>query len=46
MYRCHVLPMFAVSVRAEDIHPSLWFASQLAHGLGRVVVTGNLVLPA
>jgi cell division inhibitor SulA len=38
--------MSALSVRAEDIHPSLWFASQLAHGLGRIVDTGYPALSA
>lgn len=40
------LPMLAVSVRAEEIHPSLWRASQLARGRTRVVETGYPALSA
>ncbi|MBN3762334.1 translesion DNA synthesis-associated protein ImuA [Burkholderia sp. Ac-20365] len=36
--------MNASSVCPEDIHPSIWRASQLAHGRGRVVETGYPVL--
>src|ERR1700751_1297436 len=35
---CHA--MSALIACPEDIHPSLWRASQLAHGRGRVVDTG------
>jgi protein ImuA len=38
--------MSAVPIRAEDIHPSLWRASQLARGRGRVVETGYPALSA
>ncbi|MGG1946783.1 translesion DNA synthesis-associated protein ImuA [Trinickia sp. NRRL B-1857] len=38
--------MLAASVRAEDLHPSLWRASQLAHGRTRVVETGYPALSA
>jgi len=38
--------MSPVAVRAEEIHPSLWRASQLAQGRGRVVDTGYPTLSA
>ena len=38
--------MSVASVRAEEIHPSLWRASQLARGRGRTVETGYAVLSA
>jgi protein ImuA len=38
--------MSAAAIHAEDIHPSLWRASQLARGLGRTVDTGYPVLSA
>ncbi|CAM2192086.1 protein ImuA [Paraburkholderia kururiensis] len=38
--------MSVASVRPEEIHPSLWRASQLARGRGRVVDTGYPVLSA
>lgn len=38
--------MLASSVRAEDIHPSLWRASQLARSRARVVETGYPALSA
>lgn len=38
--------MSAVPIRAEDIHPSLWRASQLARGRGHVVETGYPALSA
>ncbi|QCP48288.1 translesion DNA synthesis-associated protein ImuA [Trinickia violacea] len=38
--------MVAVPVRAEEIHPSLWRASQLARGRGRIVETGYPALSA
>jgi cell division inhibitor SulA len=39
-YTGFYVAMLAASVRAEDIHPSLWRASQLARGRARVVETG------
>ncbi len=36
--------MSATAIHAEEIHPSLWQASQLAHGRGRTVDTGYPVL--
>ncbi|QCP48317.1 translesion DNA synthesis-associated protein ImuA [Trinickia violacea] len=38
--------MAAVPVHAEEIHPSLWRASQLARGRGRTVETGYAALSA
>jgi protein ImuA len=38
--------MSSATVAAEEIHPSLWRASQLAHGRGRVVETGYPALSA
>ena len=38
--------MPTASLRVEEIHPSLWRASQLAHGHGRVVETGYPALSA
>ncbi|CAM2195926.1 protein ImuA [Paraburkholderia kururiensis] len=38
--------MSVASVRPEEIHPSLWRASQLARGRGRVVDTGYPALSA
>ena len=38
--------MSAPSVRAEEIHPSLWRASQLARSRGRVIDTGYPALSA
>ncbi|MGN8112431.1 translesion DNA synthesis-associated protein ImuA [Paraburkholderia sp. 22098] len=38
--------MTTVTPSPESIHPSLWLASQLAHGRGRVVETGYPVLSA
>ena len=38
--------MSPAAARAEEIHPSLWRASQLARGHGRVVDTGNPALSA
>jgi protein ImuA len=38
--------MAAVPIHAEEIHPSLWRASQLARGRGRVVETGYPALSA
>ncbi|WP_082855473.1 translesion DNA synthesis-associated protein ImuA [Paraburkholderia phytofirmans] len=38
--------MSTASVTAEEIHPSLWRASQLARGRGRVVDTGYPALSA
>ncbi|MGF6610463.1 protein ImuA [Paraburkholderia sp. WSM4175] len=41
-----VLPMSTATVLAEEIHPSLWRASQLARSRGRVVETGYPALSA
>ena len=38
--------MSATAVRAEEIHPSLWRASQLARGRGRTLETGYPALSA
>ena len=38
--------MSAAPLRAEEIHPSLWRASQLARGHGRIVDTGYPALSA
>jgi hypothetical protein len=38
--------MSTATVLAEEIHPSLWRASQLARGRGRVVETGYPALSA
>jgi hypothetical protein len=38
--------MSAIASRPEDIHPSLWRASQLARGRGRTVDTGYAALSA
>ncbi|MFM0196147.1 translesion DNA synthesis-associated protein ImuA [Paraburkholderia strydomiana] len=38
--------MTTVTPSPESIHPSLWLASQLAHGRGRVVETGYPALSA
>ncbi|MGF6924296.1 translesion DNA synthesis-associated protein ImuA [Paraburkholderia sp. 40] len=38
--------MSTATVLAEDIHPSLWRAAQLAHSRGRVVETGYPALSA
>ena len=38
--------MLAASVRAEEIHPSLWRASQLVRGRARVLETGYPALSA
>jgi protein ImuA len=44
--QCFGLPMSTATVLAEEIHPSLWRASQLARGRGRVVDTGYPALSA
>ena len=36
--------MSTVAIPAEEIHPALWRASQLAHGRGKTVDTGYAVL--
>jgi hypothetical protein len=38
--------MSTVAIPAEEIHPALWRASQLAHGRGKTVDTGYPVLSA
>lgn len=35
-----LLPAHSPQVRPEELHPSLWRASQLAHSMGRTVPTG------